>query len=79
MTKLTSRRRSSRVIDQQPLLDLSRTFDPGAIDLDDLAEAMRQLLESGENSDPEKVGSPHLHLKRRRVSHVMGSKEAPAL
>ena len=59
---------------EQPLrLAVSRTFSPGAIDLDDLTEAVRQLL--GSSNEP--LRDPDLLLKRRRVSQVMESKEVP--
>ena len=79
MRDRSSTRRSARQTladDSQPPLQVSRTFDPAAIDLDDLAEAVRQLL----GTDAENPRDPDLLLKRRRATHVMGSKrlEAPA-
>ena len=81
MTKFTTRRGSSRrslpAEDQQRPLHVSRTFDPDAIDIDDLAEAVRQLLGSSDDIGSEPQHDPHLLFKRRRVSHVMGAKGAP--
>jgi hypothetical protein len=67
--------RTADPLGNQPLHPaVSRSFSPDAIDLDDLAEAVRRLLGSG----GEDWRDPDLLLKRRRVSHVMGAKEASA-
>jgi hypothetical protein len=71
-------RRSLRAEDQLSPFHVSRVFDPGAIDIDDLAEAVGELLRSGYATNAEYGRDPDLLLKRRRVSHVMGAKGAPS-
>lgn len=81
-TKLTSRRRHTRPLrgdDTVPPLGMSRTFSPGAVDLDDLAEVLRHLIGSGNGDGDDSRRDPNLHSQRRRASHVMGNEvvEAP--
>jgi hypothetical protein len=59
-------------------LEFSRIFDSDGIDVDALAEVVRQLLASVPDEAPEDRHDTHLLLKRRRVSHVMGTEGAPA-
>jgi hypothetical protein len=75
ITKPTTRR--CRSGENQPALVVSRAFNPD-MDLDDLAEVVRRLLASGDAIGVGNGHDPHLLLKRRRVSHVMGAKGAPA-
>jgi len=51
-----------------------RTFQPDAIDVDDLAMLIGRLLDSGDASgDPNAEVIPALHLASDRATHVMGS------
>lgn len=58
--------------------DLIRAFRPEEIDLDDLAEAIRQLLHSESTPTPHSSAGvgPDLLLVRDRATHVMG-KQCP--
>jgi len=78
MRERPSTRRPVRRTDDYSPFQVSRTFAPAAIDLDDLAEAVRRLLGSGDDAGAEPPLASHLLLKRRRVSHVMGAEGVPA-
>ena len=59
-----------RLIQQEVIRD----FSPSKIDLDELTEAVRQLL-SGEGAlDVRTQRDPDLSLPRRRATHVVGGK-----
>jgi hypothetical protein len=55
--------------------EVVREFSPGDIDLDDLTEAIRQLLEPApvEKIDSGRPGDPDLLLPRWRATHVVGA------
>jgi hypothetical protein len=54
--------------------ELIREFQPNEVDLDDLAAAIRDLLDSGKPSDRDANArsSPDLLSRRRRATHVVG-------
>jgi len=54
--------------------EITRSFFPDQIDLDDLAEAIRLLLNPDEESDGGRGRDRDLLLPRRRASHVVGAK-----
>ncbi len=54
---------------------LVRKFQPVEADLDDLTEAIRNLLGGGTAAVPS-LPDPHLLSRVRRVSHVVGDHEA---
>jgi hypothetical protein len=66
--------------DQQRHLQVSRSFNPGTIDLDDLAEAVRQLLDADFAVATGTARRPDLLSQPRRATQVMGAneQEAPA-
>lgn len=56
------------------LSEVVRVFQPDDLDVDDLATAIRQLLDSGDPANSEEIfqaNSP-LHSFGNRASHVMG-------
>jgi len=69
--KIHIRRASDQVLLQQTLV---REFSPGDIDLDDLTEAIRLLLEPAvEKIDSGRLGDPDLLSPWRRATHVVGA------
>ena len=53
--------------------DVIRSFSPAELDLDQLAEAIRRLLNTGTADDPQIQRDSDLLSRRRRATHVMGS------
>ena len=53
--------------------DIARTFSPDELDLDQLAEAIRRLLNTDTGDDAQIRRDPDLLSRRRRATHVMGS------
>jgi hypothetical protein len=70
------RDRSQTPINHSALIqpEVVREFKPGDLDVDDLAEAIRRLLDSSDTvgSDPEAQANSALHSPPNRASHVMG-------
>lgn len=62
----------------KPGVELSRAFSCDEIEVDALAEIVRQLVGSAHANGVDASDGPDLLLKRHRVSHVLGNKEVPA-
>jgi hypothetical protein len=58
---------------------LTRLFNPNEVNLDDLAEAIRSLLEptSPPHIGPHSCQNPDLHSFPRRGTHVLEATETP--
>jgi hypothetical protein len=65
--------------DHEPIRpEMIRNFNPGDVDLDELAEAIRQFLSPGgaRTGQPHRRRDPDLLSSRRGATHVVGS-DAP--